>query len=159
MIVPFDDSQIMRRKKAGLRICLIGMVLTACSSDSKLKPFASDGCSLFPDSSFINDQDWCSCCFEHDLAYWRGGTVREREIADAKLRDCVSEKTNNNILATLMHEGVKLGGSPYFYNWYRWGYGWSYDRKYQELSETETALADKMQQYYIQSAAGHYCQI
>jgi hypothetical protein len=149
----------MRRQQAAFHISLIGIVLSACSAGTELKPFTSDGCSLFPDASLINDQDWCSCCFEHDLAYWRGGTVREREVADAKLRDCVSEKTNNNVLAALMHEGVKLGGSPYFYNWYRWGYGWNYDRKYQELSETETVLADKLEQYYIQSAAGLYCQI
>ena len=41
-----------------------------------------------------------------------------------------------------MYEGVRFGGSPYFYNWYRWGYGWSYDRKYQALNASEIELAD-----------------
>jgi hypothetical protein len=36
-----------------------------------------------------------------------------------------------------------MGGSPYFKNWYRWGYGWSYDRKYRALTEEEKALAAK----------------
>ena len=36
-----------------------------------------------------------------------------------------------------MYEGVRFGGSPYFYNWYRWGYGWGYERGYGELSIEE----------------------
>ena len=100
--------------------------LCSCSTDATLKPFTSDGCSLFPDSSLISENDWCSCCFEHDIAYWKGGTDEERKIADEILRDCVAGKTGNATLANAMHDGVRLGGSPYFYNWYRWGYGWDY---------------------------------
>jgi hypothetical protein len=79
-------------------ILLFGMVVLmagACTSDSGLRPFTSDGCSLFPDSSLVSEDDWCSCCFEHDIAYWRGGTAEERDIADRKLQACVLQKTNN----------------------------------------------------------------
>ena len=131
---------VMRATRV-IMLCFIG---TACSSDSQLGPFTSDGCSLFPDSSLIDNADWCSCCFEHDLVYWRGGTVDERSVADARLKDCVLAKTGNAALATLMYEGVRVGGSPYFYNWYRWGYGWSYDRKYQALTSDERDLVEKL---------------
>ena len=133
-------------------ILLSGMVVLmagACTSDSGLRPFTSDGCSLFPDSSLVSEGDWCSCCFEHDIAYWRGGTAEERDIADRKLQACVLQKTNNETLATLMYSGVQAGGSPYFYSWYRWGYGWDFDRKYQELTLSEVARANTLlEEYY-----------
>jgi len=111
--------------------------MTSCNSGDNLTPFTSDGCSLFPDASLINNHDWCECCLEHDIAYWQGGTASQREQADIKLKHCVLERTGDAVLANLMYEGVRFGGSPYFYNWYRWGYGWSYDRKYQALTEQE----------------------
>jgi hypothetical protein len=131
----------------------------ACSPDSGLRPFSSDGCSLFPDSSLISKADWCSCCFEHDLAYWRGGTSEERKAADTRLKDCVSGKTGNETLATLMYEGVRFGGSPYFYNWYRWGYGWNYNRKYEPLTQGEQKRADELVDAYFASAGESVCPI
>ena len=119
-------------------------VLAACSVDSELKPFSSDGCSLFPDGSPIDATDWCDCCYVHDIAYWKGGTAEERETADRALERCVAQKTGDENLARVMYEGVKFGGSPYFYNWYRWGYGWSYDRKYQPLTAAEQERADTL---------------
>ena len=128
---------------------MIGMVAVGCSSDQQLSPFSSDGCSLFPDSSIITGADWCTCCFEHDIAYWKGGTEAEREAADRALQACVEARTGNTVLARAMYEGVQAGGSPYFYNWYRWGYGWSYERKYQALTPSELKTADALlQQYY-----------
>ena len=62
-----------------------------------------------------------------------GGTKAERLKADEALRECIFKKTGDEKLAKVMYAGVRLGGSPYFYNWYRWGYGWDYDRKYVEF--------------------------
>lgn len=109
--------------------------------DGQLSDFISDGCSLFPDSSLINADDWCACCLEHDIAYWKGGTEAERLAADQALRDCVLEATGDVHLSEAMYLGVRMGGSPYFKNWYRWGYGWNYQRKYQALTQKERALA------------------
>jgi len=139
------------------RMIALSAIAVACSSDSDLQPFSSDGCSLFPDSSLIAKVDWCSCCFEHDLVYWRGGTSEEREVADSQLKECVLGKTGDEALATLMYEGVKFGGSPYFYNWYRWGYGWDYDRKYQALTPAEQNLADKLSEKYFASEGEKVC--
>ncbi|MDH3642711.1 MAG: hypothetical protein OES38_11490 [Gammaproteobacteria bacterium] len=133
--------------------------LSACSEQPDLKPFTSDGCSLFPDASLITGNDWCSCCFEHDLAYWRGGTAAERARADVQLHDCVLERTQNVPLATVMYEGVKVGGSPQFYNWYRWGYGWNFERQYRKLTSPEATLADSLAHEYIDTAGGRVCQL
>lgn len=140
-----------------LVLCLLGLCLTACNESNNLSPFTSDGCSLFPDSSIITNDDWCECCFQHDLAYWRGGTAEERKQADLDLKQCVLEKTNDATLARVMYEGVRLGGSPYFYNWYRWGYGWSYERKYQALSEEESKRADALIKEYYSNKKSSYC--
>ena len=136
-------------KKQLYRLAALSILLVGCSSDDELHPFASDGCSLFPDASLISSDDWCSCCFQHDLAYWRGGTAEERKAADQQLRNCVLQKTGNQALATMMYDGVRVGGSPYFYNWYRWGYGWSYDRKYQALTPEEKEQADRLETEYF----------
>ncbi len=119
-------------------------------NSNHLSNFSSDGCSLFPDRSMINSDDWCDCCLEHDIAYWQGGTKEQRLRADGELRDCVLKKTGNQTLAEAMYQGVRFGGSPYFYNWYRWGYGWSYKRKYQELTPEEQALVNEKLLEYLE---------
>ena len=141
------------------RLAVLSVIAIACTSDSGLSPFRSDGCSLFPDASAISKVDWCSCCFDHDLVYWRGGTREEREDADSRLKECVLAKTGNAALATLMYEGVRIGGSPYFYNWYRWGYGWRYDRKYQALTQGEQERAHTMVEEYFASTKGPACPV
>lgn len=76
------------------RLMILAAGIAACSSDSGLRPFTSDGCSLFPDSSLINRDDWCTCCFEHDLVYWRGGSFEEREAAEAGTRRCADRRVS-----------------------------------------------------------------
>jgi len=131
--------------------------ISACSNDSELSPFSSDGCSLFPDSSVITKKDWCVCCFQHDLAYWQGGTEQQRENADTELKQCVLEKTGDETLAKVMYDGVRFGGSPYFYNWYRWGYGWPYERKYQALTDNELEQVKRLTEQYLAGNKSNYC--
>ena len=122
-----------------------------------LAPFTSDGCSLFPDRAPIGNADWCTCCVEHDLAYWRGGTAEEREQADQRLRACVTDKTGDQTLGETMYLGVRAGGGPYFLTWYRWGYGWPYGRGYQALSAEERAQADRLEREYRAAGAPSVC--
>lgn len=93
------------------------------------------------------------------MAYWRGGTRIEREEADLALRDCVLARTASPQLANIMYEGVRVGGSPWFDTWYRWGYGWDYDRKYQALSEPEIQLADSLLEGYLSSEPEAVCPV
>lgn len=140
------------------KIIIIGLALfISCSAGKELKNFESDGCSLFIDRSLINEEDWCQCCFEHDVLYWQGGTKEQRQQADEALRDCVLKKTKNEKLAQMMYSGVRFGGSPYFYNWYRWGYGWNDDRKYQELSPAEKKLIKKKLEQYFKDQPENPC--
>jgi hypothetical protein len=107
-----------------------------------LRPFTTDGCSLFPDRDPVRNVSWRDCCVAHDMAYWRGGDEAERLHADEALRTCVAQRTGDARLAELMFQGVRAGGAAVFPTWYRWGYGWSYGRLYAPLTEAERALVD-----------------
>jgi len=125
-----------------IAICLM-LVTTSAYADSDpnsniLKPFASDGCSSFPDGSIKQRELWLSCCTAHDYAYWKGGTFNDRFQADNELRVCVAQ-VGEPELAVLMMAGVRVGGSPFLPTSYRWGYGWSYPKFYGELTEDELA--------------------
>jgi len=133
------------------------VALASCVNEASLAPFSSDGCSLFPDRSGISGDDWCSCCFEHDIAYWKGGSEAERRRADEALRACVAGRTGSDTLAQAMFAGVQAGGSPHYLTWYRWGYGWSYGRGYQLLSEDEAREADALLDDYRRSGEPGAC--
>lgn len=113
-----------------------------CAADS-LRPFASDGCSLFPDGKTDDRNLWRQCCIEHDRAYWLGGTYQERRAADDELRRCVAG-LDEKLIAELMRTGVRVGGSPWWPTPFRWGYGWPYGRGYQPVSEAEKRLGVKL---------------
>src|SRR5574341_7788 len=133
----------------GLAICGLAVVLSACASGGTMQPFSTDGCSLFPDRSLISRSDWCRCCVAHDLAYWRGGTSEARLKADRELKACVQKASNSEALAELMFSGVRAGGGPYLYTWYRWGYGWPAGRPYGPLTPEEEALASSLEREYL----------
>jgi len=136
---------------------LAALALAACGAGQGIRPFYSDGCSLFPDGKPGDPRLWCDCCFAHDIAYWRGGTRAEREQADVELRRCVLARTKDPRLAAVMYDAVRLGGSPIFPNWYRWAYGWPYGRTYEPLTDKEKAQADRaLGEYYVKHPGG-YC--
>jgi len=120
----------------------------------QLSDFTSDGCSLFLNGTFEDPKLWKECCHKHDLAYWRGGTEEERNQADLAFKECVLKKTGNAELAEIMYQAVRVGGSPYFPTWYRWGYGWPVGRGYQKLSEQELLLVDQKLAKYKNSIEG-----
>lgn len=60
-------------------------VLGCSTKTGALQPFASDCCSMFPDRAPIGNADWCTCCLDHDIAYWKGGTEQDRLAADQAL--------------------------------------------------------------------------
>ena len=114
----------------------------------ELADFTSDGCSLFVDGTFENPELWKECCTRHDIAYWRGGTEKEREKADLVFKSCIEKKTGNSELAELMYKAVRTGGEPYFPTWYRWGYGWPIGRGYTALSPAEEQMVkSKLKEY------------
>jgi len=86
-------------------------------------PFTTDGCTLWPDGT------WQSCCVEHDMVYWGGGSAEARRVADAQLRACVTDH-GGHALATILYWSVQVGGHPWVPVYWRWGYGWSWPRGY-----------------------------
>ena len=120
-----------------MQYCLIlFLFISTATLAEEIKPFTTDGCSAFPDGDLENNAKWMQCCIKHDYAYWKGGTKIERETADIKLKQCVAELGENNI-AEIMHWGVRIGGEPFYPTWYRWGYGWPYNRGYAPLTKEE----------------------
>jgi len=79
--------------------------------------FTTDGCSLWPDGS------WQSCCFEHDMAYWCGGSAQLRKAADHTLKQCVID-SGSPLTGVIMGTGVRVGGLWLLPLPWRWGYGW-----------------------------------
>lgn len=127
------------------------------AQDSDLRPFSSDGCSLFPNGTPEDRTQWCDCCLSHDIAYWQGGTRQERKKADKALRECVRERTNDQGLAQTIYLGVRAGGFPVFPTWYRWGYGWPYGRGYKPLSAAERRLVGELLDKYKHEHPTGYC--
>ncbi len=102
-------------------------LLAACAPRSPgLAPFASDGCSLFPDRDYASGESWCDCCVDHDYAYWKGGSDGARQLADRALGDCILKRTGDSALAEAVYLGTRAGGLGRLPTWYRWGYGWPY---------------------------------
>lgn len=123
-----------------------------------IKPFKSDGCSMFPNKITVLGGDWCSCCEEHDVAYWQGGTREQRDSADNCLLECVYAATLNDKLAHLMRRGVASGGSAFFPVWYRWGYGWRYGRGYRPVSPAEKVMIQQQLDFYYLNSTKRPCQ-
>ncbi len=87
--------------------------------------FTNDGCSMWPDGS------WGTCCVEHDVDYWCGGTHAARVRADLSLRSCVADGGKRPHLGDLMYWGVRVGGIPWQPFPWRWAYGFLGVRGYE----------------------------
>lgn len=119
------------------RAALVTLVMIGSAAHAEdISPFATDGCSDFPDGTPSQRVLWRHCCVAHDLTYWAGGTYAERLASDQELERCVA-RVADAALAKLMLAGVRVGGSPYWPTRFRWGYGWSWPRGYKALSEME----------------------
>jgi hypothetical protein len=160
MIEPLmQGSERLHSERPFLAALLVVACLSGCAAAtaSDLRDFSSDGCSLFPDGTIRDRGQWCDCCLQHDIGYWRGGTEEERNKADLDLRECVRERTGDAVLADTMYLGVRAGGHPAFPTWYRWAYGWPYGRGYQPLTVKEQEQATtKLDDYRKRSPEG-YC--
>jgi len=121
---------------------VIYLITSTTSMASEIKPFTTDGCSVFPNGTFAQQSLWANCCISHDFAYWKGGTNQQRLEADKQLENCVANAGEPDI-ARIMLAGVRVGGSPHLYTPFRWGYGWPYTRGYGELTADEKIEINK----------------
>ena len=104
-----------------------GLEVRAAQQCNHLPPndFTTDGCSSWPDNG------WVTCCVEHDMAYWCGGSSAERQNADAEFRACIA-RDHGTGWATAMYWGVRAGGSAWWPLPWRWGYGWPWPEGYSD---------------------------
>ncbi len=99
--------------------------------------FSSDGCSAYPDMNhFYGDNTWIHCCVAHDIAYYIGGTYKDKQIADESLEQCVAEESFA-LHGTLMKWGVMIGGTPKIKTSWRWGYGWENTQDYTHFNRED----------------------
>lgn len=117
-------------------ITLIGNIPYAYSFDNSLKTFETDGCTLFIDGPPRNSTLWRHCCVEHDLRYWFGGNVEDRNLADTRLKSCV-ESVAGTYWANIIYSGVKFGHLSPIKNKTRWNWGWREKRNYTPLTNEE----------------------
>ncbi|MEN8135936.1 MAG: FAD-binding oxidoreductase [Thermodesulfobacteriota bacterium] len=129
-------------KVFGLLVVAVVLLAAGLGHTDELQPFVSDGCSVFPDGTPGQKDLWRSCCVDHDLAYWQGGTRRQRMAADKALQECIAEVGVPKV-AALMKVGVWFGGSPYLPFPFRWGFGWPYLRGYRVLTSSEQLMVEK----------------
>ena len=96
-------------------------------------PFKSDGCSGGVSRLWRlrlgGPPPWEGCCLDHDRAYWRGGTARERWRADAALHACVVANGHPGWALT-MWLAVRFFGHPYWPFSWRWNFGHDWPTQY-----------------------------
>lgn len=108
-----------------LFILLAALGLAPASLAGQLKPFATDGCSMWVDGTAGNPNLWRHCCVAHDKDYWLGGSEAQRKASDEHLRACVAA-TGEKAMGSYLYVNVRWGGAPGWMTPYRWGYGWDY---------------------------------
>ena len=132
------------------RVCMVCLLVNVQLSTAQpvaelgLKPFTTDGCSLWVDGTPENPHLWRHCCVAHDKDYWLGGTEAQRKLSDGTLRACVTQ-AGGKAMGEYLYLNVRWGGAPMWLMPYRWGYGWDYleegkSRGYKTPNEAEQAL-------------------
>ena len=105
----------------------------------ELKPFFTDGCTMFIDGPRDQPELWRNCCVEHDLRFWFGGSAEDREVTDLRLKSCV-EKVAGAYWANLIYYGVKTGQLSSIKSKTHWNWGWKQKREYGPLSAEEVSI-------------------
>lgn len=110
--------------------------LNVMADISGLKKFKTDYCTIFSEGTVFRPNVWKSCCFDHDLRYWFGGTWEDELHADKVLRSCVSQKAGS-FYGNMMYYGVRLGHQSPKKHPSHWGWGWIDQNReyYQKLSK------------------------
>jgi len=132
-VKPVDKSfeTIQKMEEYARNVCKAHRVEKLNKTDMPPTPFTSDGCSMSPDSDWFSENgSWVSCCMEHDISYWCGGTKQDRMDADNKLEQCIAKKGYPVYGWLANNLGVQTGGHPLWPTSFRWRYGWPWPYNY-----------------------------
>jgi hypothetical protein len=83
----------------------------------------------------VPDFNFASCCNNHDVHYWSGGTEDARKDADRVLRQCIADRGHPG-LAQIYYGGVRVMGTPLFPTPWRWGFGWPFFHGYDRAEQS-----------------------
>ena len=98
----------MKNLKLPFLILSLFTALGLKAEDNKLKAFETDGCTMFVDGTNSRPELWKTCCIEHDLRYWYGGSLSDMDEADNQIKICV-EKVAGNAWAQVIYTGISAG--------------------------------------------------
>lgn len=121
----------------------------AHATSAQLQPFETDGCTLFAEGTPQKPELWKHCCFEHDLRYWFGGEMPDRDFADLQLKQCVQDVAGS-FWAQLIYKGVRDGHNSPIQHRLHWSWGWTPERSEAPLSPDEkTYIRNQLNQLSI----------
>lgn len=115
------------------------LAFSVCAfAQTKPDPFVTDYCTSYPEGTRERPGLWKHCCEEHDLFFWAGGSLEDRNATDLRLKSCV-EATGEVLQARLMYLAVAIGGrSPIRFKTKQWGNAYPQRQRYLALTEEET---------------------
>ncbi len=127
-----------------MRIILLSLLLILIcgpiwAQDESLQNFETDYCTFFANGTIQEPDLWKHCCFEHDLRYWFGGALDDRDIADTYLKQCVQDVAGS-FWANLIYTGVREGHKSPIQNRLHWGWGWTSHRENLPLTNPEKKI-------------------
>jgi hypothetical protein len=121
------------------------------SSSQGLKQFETDYCTGFPEGTFFQPNLWKSCCFDHDLRYWFGGSKNEEKKADLILKQCVAKKAGS-FYSNIMYYAVRTGHYSPIKHRLKWGWGHTSRSPYKNLSgEEKSHILDELSKLNLDS--------
>jgi hypothetical protein len=116
--------------------------VTSLKSEAKtansLKPYFTDGCTLFLDGTHKHPGLWVHCCEEHDMRYWFGGNQDDMDKTDLRLKACVNDVAGAT-WGSLIYTGVRTGHMSPIKNKTHWGWGWKQNRSDTALNPSEVS--------------------
>lgn len=60
-------------------VLIANVGLLPVASADEIRPFTSDGCSVFPDGTYAHRDLWLGCCHAHDLSYYADSPIMPRK--------------------------------------------------------------------------------
>ena len=120
-----------------LTLITLAIIAPGLNAADTLKPFVTDGCTMFVDGTISSPGLWRSCCVEHDLRYWYGGSDSEMDATDNHIRDCV-ERVAGASWAKVVYTGIRAGHYSPIKNKYQWSWGWNQKREKTPLTPEES---------------------
>lgn len=109
------------------------------TTTAHLNTFETDYCTMFVEGTKKDPELWKDCCVVHDLRYWFGGSEKDQDLADERLKSCVENRAGS-FIANLMYRAVRMGHySPVKFK-YQWSWGWITPRQKTSLSSEEKEL-------------------